>query len=236
MDNNSKISPIPFVGLTREKLYISIRDSLVPQDSASEIFHKKDKDIVQTETRKSTGSTEVRYFEEKCCFLLMMFDPMLMSYVSSRKNTNFDYMTGLHLFMSVNPNFQYGYGLFKHTIPIFDMLIEHWNDFLEAIIKDIQSLPSINLKETIVLKLEDFLCFRISNNEIENATVDMNRFDSILRMKGFEYNFSLVLVTNGKPQPLISGKSNGKGKEGNLCKTIMWLNNLVGTKDDKKVK
>ncbi len=236
MDNNSKKSAIPFVELTRDNLFVFICDSLAPQDSAYDIFLKDEKDTSQAKIKNVSCNSEVRYYEEKSSFLLMMFDPMLMTYVSYRKNTNFDYMTGLHLFMSSNPNFNYGYGLFKKTIPIFDTLIDHWNGFLESVINDIHCLPPINFKETIVLKLEDLLCFRINNNKIENATVDLSCFDRIWKVKDRDYGFRIVLVSNGKPQPLISGKGNGNGKQSDLYKTIVWLNKLAESKDDKEKK
>ena len=236
MDNYTNKSPIFFIGLTRENLYESICDSLAPQDSACDIFQKNKKETALVKEKGESIISEVRYFEEKSSFLIMLFDPMLETYVAYRKNTNFDYMTGLHLFMSSNPNFNYGYGLFKKTIPIFDTLIDHWNDFLESVINDIHCLPPINLKETIVLKLEDLLCFRINNNKIENATVDLSCFDSIWKVKDRNYGFRIVLVSNGKPQPLVSGKGNGKGEQSDLYKTILWLNKLAGTKEGKRQK
>lgn len=224
MDSKYTKSSIAFNALTRENLYKAICESLTEKESASDIFQKGGKGTEQTKKVLAESHTDVRYYEEKCSFLLMMFGPMLETYITYRKNDNFDYMTGLHLFMSSNPNFQYGFGMFKKSIAIYEELIEHWDKFLDAVIYDINSLPSISLIDTIVLRVENLLCFRIKDSEIKNISVDIQNFDSILIEKGTDYKFSFVLIQNGKPQQLITGTSNGKGKDGSLYNTISWLN------------
>lgn len=53
---------------------------------------------------------ESRYLAQKELFSLMLFDPMLEEQISMRKNANFDYMTGLHFFITANKNFHYNFG------------------------------------------------------------------------------------------------------------------------------
>ena len=83
---------------------------------------------------------ESRYLAQKELFSLMLFDPMLEEQISMRKNANFDYMTGLHFFITANKNFHYNFGFFEQQIDFFDQILNGWCSFLDQVVRDVTAL------------------------------------------------------------------------------------------------
>jgi len=226
MNNNTNKKILTYKEFSRENLFNLILDEYAPNIQVQDIDNPK-KDI--TKDIFSPLRSEIRYELEKRTFILFLFNPVLESIYALRKSSLFDYITGLHLYISSNPNFNYTCGLFKEKITSFDKLIGNWSLFLDSVIADIITLPVIAWKQTLYLEIEDLIRFYLNEKGIIRITINMANFNNFFKGMSSSYNFGIFLYNkdNGNEQLLISGQGNGEGKESGLYKEFTRINELV---------
>lgn len=181
---------------------------------------------------------DIRYKEEKLSFLMMLFNPDQAYLHPMRNNVIEDYMSGLHLYISSNYVFHYGFGMFKDKMVAFNKWLDDWYKFLDAVIEDVKTLPKIELEQPIVLVFDDFLSLNIQGQFITSAEIDLCKFNLVFSPKSEKYRFGIYLRYDDKKkkQLLLSGKCDGKGNKGAMSKDLVRINELVSKiKDYQKL-
>lgn len=201
--------------LTRETLYKLFIESNVQSINVDKI------NIIDTEDQP----LDVRHRVEKLLFLNLLMDYDLENQIEQRKNTKYDYMIGLLLYISSDPHFKYGFGYFKDCIQSFDKLLVQWCKFLNSVIADINALPVISLKQQIVIEFSETLNITLSKGVVYKVEIDMDNFDKLFNNKDKTYDFSIRI----DKVIFDMGKSDGSGLQSNLYKTVSELNRLITT-------
>ena len=223
---------ILFSEFTREQLGQMIVNIFTNDVPVENIINNSDEEYMVTAI---SGNQQIRYFEEKRMFLLLMFGPDLSS-VYKVANSPRDYMIGLLLYISSTPNFSYSFGLFKDRMNSFENLISKWNRFLDNVVKDISSIQKISMDNILILEVEDMLRFYISENSIVDFKFNMDNFDRIFKSIGEKYQFRIYLSQGEKEQLFTTGCSNGDGIKSGLCLEICQINNLINSIKGKPAK
>lgn len=226
MNNSTNKKILTYKEFSRENLFNLILEEYAPNILVQDIDNPKKnmaKDIL------SPLRSEIRYELEKRTFILFLFNPVLESIYALRKSSLFDYITGLHLYISSNPHFNYTFGLFKEKITSFDKLIGNWSHFLNSVVADIITLPAIAWKQTLYLEIENLIRFYLNEKGIIRITINMTNFNNFFKGISSCYDFAIFLYDNdnGSEQLLISGQGNGKGKESGLYMEFIRMNELV---------
>lgn len=207
--------------LTRESLYkLFISHS-------SETIAVTDLDA-EGKKGNSAASEDVRYKTDILVFLSLLMDYDLENQIEHRKNVKYDYMTGLLLYVSSNPQFKYGFGYFKESIKNFDNMLKGWNDFIDAAIADIKVIEKIYIHPEIVIQIGCILRFRIAYDAIISVDIDLDKFKDIFSKWGREYHFDILVRDGNKEFTIASGTGDGKGKQSGLYNQILSLNDLYG--------
>lgn len=181
---------------------------------------------------------ESRYLAQKELFSLMLFDPMLEEQISMRKNANFDYMIGLHFFITANKNFHYNFGLFEQQIDFFDQILNSWCSFLDQVVRDVTALQGFITEQCIELEFDGILRLFLCKDTIISASLNLENFNAIFKKRtgNYHYHFGLYLCEgqNQRPQLMVSGQGDGKGKDSGLYKAVNWFNDLVESLNKKR--
>lgn len=174
---------------------------------------------------------ESRYLAQKELFSLMLFDPMLEEQISMRKNANFDYMTGLHFFITANKNFHYNFGFFEQQIDFFDQILNGWCSFLDQVVRDVTALQGFITEQCVELEFDGILRLFLCKDTIISASLNLDSFNTIFKKRtgNYHYHFGLYLCEGKKQktQLMASGQGDGKGKDSGLYKAVNWFNDLV---------
>ena len=101
----------------------------------------------------------------------MLFDPMLEEQISMRKNANFDYMTGLHFFITANKNFHYNFGFFEQQIDFFDQILNGWCSFLDQVVRDVTALQGFITEQCVELEFDGILRLFLCKDTIISASI-----------------------------------------------------------------
>ena len=168
---------------------------------------------------------EVRYGAEKLLFLHLLMDSNLKNQIEQRKDVKYDYMIGLLLYIASNSHFKYSFGYFRDCIQSFDTILAQWCKFLDAIIADINVLPSINLEQHIIVELDEILNISLSKGVICSVKINMDNFDKLFNINGRTYDFSIRI----DEEIFDVGKSDGSGLQSNLYNAFSELNRLIMT-------
>lgn len=183
-------------------------------------------DIVKKENTTSyINESKIRYRAEKLILLNLLMDKDLENQIELRKNSKYDYLIGLLLFITSNQHFKYGYGYFCESIISFDKFLKDWCNFLNAIIADINVLPTIQVPSNITISYEEVIEITISNGYVVSVKIDLNNFDKLFRQRSKNYNFSLII------DKVIyeATVSDGSGYNSNLYKKYIELDNFFDT-------
>lgn len=135
---------------------------------------------------------ESRYLAQKELFSLMLFDPMLEEQISMRKNANFDYMTGLHFFITANKNFHYNFGFFEQQIDFFDQILNGWCNFLDQVVRDVTALQGFITEQCVELEFDGILRLFLCKDTIISASLNLDSFNTIL--KNEQETITIILV------------------------------------------
>ena len=221
--------------LSREILSRLIENSFIELERAPTEGEPEANENLKDE--KSYTKHESRYLAQKELFSLMLFDPMLEEQISMRKNANFDYMTGLHFFITANKNFHYNFGFFEQQIDFFDQVLNGWCDFLDQVVRDVTALQGFVTEQYVELEFDGILRFFLCKDTIISASLNLENFNAIFkkRKRNYHYHFGLYLCErkNQKTQLMVSGQGDGKGKESGLYQAVNWFNNLVESLEKK---
>ena len=214
---------------SREKLSQLIEIGFIEREKAPVEGEPKANGNLQDE--RGCTKYESRYLAQKELFSLMLFDPMLEKQISMRKNANFDYMTGLHFFVTANKNFHYNFGFFEQQIDFFDQILNGWCGFLDQVVRDVTALQGFMTEQCIELEFDGFLRLFLCKDIIISASLNLDNFNAIFKKRtgNYHYHFGLYLCEgqNQKPQLMVSGQGDGKGRDSGLYKAVNWFNDLV---------
>lgn len=208
--------------LTRETLYNFFVNHYTNSIGVDEL----DKGDVVTEKGNNPSSKleDVRYRTEKLIFLNLLMDNNLENQIEKRKNAKYDYLMGLLLFVTSNPNFNYGFGYFKESIISFDKALEGWCKFLNSVVSDINVIEEISFVDNAVIQCGGILRIEIKKDFINEVSINMEKFSESFGRCGSKYNFDILVNEGGKLISLVSGESNGSGKGSGLFRHISNLN------------
>lgn len=228
MKHETHKKALAFKEFSRETLFNLIIDGFIEHISIQDIDNSDVNQHIKKEA-DSPSKLEIRYEKEKRTFISMLFDPTLDSIYALRRNSLFDYMTGLHLYISTHPNYSYTFGLFKDKIASFDKLIEGWCEFLKAVVADVITLPVIAWQQPLILEIEGIVRLYLKDEGIIKIFINMSNFNQLFRKLSNNYNFGIFLSSNNgrEEQLFILSHSNGKGEDSGLYKEFTRLNELV---------
>lgn len=223
-EQRDTVIPVLTNDLTREtlyKLFIKSNTETVGIDDFDKI-----KEEGQPEKQSMTKNHDIRHRAEKLLFMSLLMDNDLENLIEKRKNTKYDYMTGLLLYIASNPRFKYGFGYFKECILKFDKSLNQWCSFLNSIVSDIQKIGLITFAPDVILQFGSVLQFEIENNSIIDIRFNMVKFDELFDKKGAKYDFDIFVRQEGKSIIIASGVSDGSGEKSGLHFQISNLNNI----------
>lgn len=112
-----------------------------------------------------------------------------------RKNANFDYMTGLHFFITANKNFHYNFGFFEQQIDFFDQILNGWCNFLDQVVRDVTALQGFITEQCVELEFDGILRLFLCKDTIISASLNLDSFNTILKTnRKLSLSFWSVLV------------------------------------------
>ena len=156
---------------------------------------------------------------------------MLEEQISMRKNANFDYMTGLHFFITANKNFHYNFWFFEQQIDFFDQILNGWCSFLDQVVRDVTALQGFITEQCVEIEFDGILRLFLCKDTIISASLNLDSFNTIFKKRtgNYHYHFGLYLCEGKKQktQLMVSGQGDGKGKDSGLYKAVNWFNDLV---------
>lgn len=213
--------------LSRETLYNLFVKHSTESIEIDELDKGKGKK--RKESNNSSKQKDIRYRAEKLVFLNLLMDSNLENQIEKRKNTKYDYMIGLLLFVSSNPNFNYGFGYFKENIVSFDKTLDEWCKFLNSVVSDINTIGNISFARDIIIQCGGILRFEVVLDTIIDVSINMEEFSKSFRRCGSKYNFDVLVKEGEKLIPIASGESDGSGEKSGLHRQIFNLNNTCDT-------
>lgn len=213
--------------LTRETLYKLFIKSNIEIIGISDIDEIEE--VGKPKNLSMTKNHEIRHFAEKLLFMSLLMDNNLENLIEKRKNAKYDYMIGLMLYISSNPQFQYGFGYFKECILRFDKSMSEWCSFLNSIVSDIKGMGLISFATDVILQFGGVLQFEIESNLIMDIQFNMARFNKLFEKKGPKYDFDIFVRNKGMSVIIASGVSDGSGEKSGLRTQISNLNNIYET-------
>jgi hypothetical protein len=206
--------------LTRETLYNFFVNHCTDSIGVDEL----DKGDVVASNKQSSKLVDVRYRTEKLLFLNLLMDSNLENQIEKRKNTKYDYLIGLLLFVTSNTNFNYGFGYFKESIISFDNTLERWCKFLNSVVSDINVIGEISFVDHAIIQCGGILRIEIENDYINEVSINMEKFSESFERCGSKYNFDILVAEGGKMISVASGESDGSGERSGLYRQILNLN------------
>lgn len=220
---------ILFSDFNRKSLYQMVEDSLFPHESIDTVENEDNQSKSQTLGQPNPADEDIRYKEEKELLAYLLFAPKLEGLRALPPNSKTDYMNGLHLCMVSKHEFHYGMGIFKDSMEAYDRHIKKWGEFLNMVVEDVKNLPEISWDQTLELKFENAFSLLLAKNKILKIDVSIDCIDKAFQGKGKTYSYGVYLPASSaaEEQLLVSGKSDGKGKDGRLCAEFNQLNDLV---------
>lgn len=211
-----KLEKVPIGALDRQKLYRLFIESSVPSIDVTEI----DRDNLPK------LNDDIRHKADKLLFLTLLMDYDLENQIEYRKNSKYDYLTGLLLYISSNPQFKYGFGYFKESIKNFDKMLEGWCKLINAVILDINSIGRISFSKKIFIHINDILLITIEEGNVTVIDVNLRKSDYFSCKWSNEYDFNILIPDKENEYILTSGRGNGTGEKSGLKLEIIRLNNL----------
>lgn len=217
--DKDKLTTIAIGSLNRKNLYELFFERYTPSIRIEDIDNKE----------LASEVDGVRYKAEKLIFMNLLLDYDLDAQIERRKNTKYDYLIGLLLYITSNSHFKYGFGYFIDSIQHFDNFLSVWCEFINSVISDINSLDTITFARIVFIQFAGILQIEISGDSIIDIVVNIDRFNAIFGKWSNKYDFNIIVDGHSSDwinrNVIFSGTSDGSGRQSKICECIKQLNN-----------
>lgn len=216
--DNIKTSTIPCKNLSWDKLGDLFRYCEIPPDN-----------FIDDNTLNGNGyNSDNRYRAEKSSLAsFLLFDAKGKMDSQKTNDPKYDYMTSLHLFMTSNPNFNYGFGYFKDQITLFNDKLRNWDVFFKTVIADLKQIPTLKYDKSVIFEFGK--CLRLSIRKdfverIEFNTIDLHKWFSGWKVN---YSYEIFIKSESNSDMLIEAGVRSKENPKALSNSIITLNRIL---------